>query len=124
VDDKVGHGTRVAQLAAGRPFGQWPGGVAPDASLVSSRIISDKPPADDGSGQGNEVRAGDGYGDFFAALNAELADAGATIINNSWGGLYWSDPAVTVEIADAYRGFVIGRGGLVVFANGNSGDDA
>src|SRR5690606_17177183 len=35
VDDKVGHGTTVAQLAAGRAFGQWPGGIAPDATVVS-----------------------------------------------------------------------------------------
>src|SRR5690606_41199853 len=47
----------VAQLAAGRPFGQWPGGVAPWANVVSSRIINDNPPTDDGSGQGNEVHA-------------------------------------------------------------------
>ncbi|MDQ2702773.1 MAG: S8 family serine peptidase [Pseudomonadota bacterium] len=123
VDDVVGHGTTVAQLAAGKAFGQWPGGIAPDATVVSSRIISDDPPEDDGSGEGNEVSTGQGYGAFFAAINAELADAGATIINNSWGGLYWDDPAVTVEFADAYRDFVITRGGLVVFANGNAGDD-
>ena len=123
VDDKVGHGTTVAQLAAGRPFGDWPGGIAPDATLVSSRIISDAPPEDDGSGEGNEVEAGAGYGEFFGAINAELADAGATIINNSWGGLYWDNTEVTVEFADAWRDFVIDRGGLVVFANGNAGED-
>jgi autotransporter-associated beta strand protein len=124
VDDKVGHGTTVATLAAGAAFGQWPGGIAPDAHVVSSRIISDAPPADDGSGQGNEVQGGQGYGTFFAAVDAELADAGATIINNSWGGLYWSDPDVTTEFADAYRDFVVTRGGLIVFANGNAGADA
>lgn len=123
VDDKVGHGTTVAQLAAGKPFGQWPGGIAQGATLVSSRIIDDAPPEDDGSGEGNEITAGQGYGAFFAAINGELADAGARIINNSWGGLYWDDPAVTVEFADAYRDFVITRGGLIVFANGNSGED-
>ena len=26
VDDVVGHGTAVAQIAAGMPFGRWPGG--------------------------------------------------------------------------------------------------
>lgn len=124
VDDKVGHGTIVATLAAGTAFGQWPGGIAPDAHVVASRIISDKPPVDDGSGQGNEVGSGEGYGAFFAAINAELADAGAKIINNSWGGLYWSDVNVTREFADAYRDFVITRGGLIVFANGNAGEDA
>jgi autotransporter-associated beta strand protein len=91
---------------------------------VSSRIIADKPPADDGSGQGNQINSGEGYGAFFAAINGELADAGAKIINNSWGGLYWTDPAVTREFADAYRDFVVTRGGLVVFANGNAGADA
>jgi len=124
VDDKVGHGTIVATLAAGKAFGQWPGGIAPDAHIVSSRIISDAPPSDDGSGQGNQVHTGEGYGVFFAQVNGELADAGAKILNNSWGGLYWTQPEVTTEFANAYRDFVITRGGLVVFANGNSGTDA
>jgi autotransporter-associated beta strand protein len=123
VDDKVGHGTIVAQMAAGKAFGKWPGGIAQGATLVSSRIISDKPPVDDGSGEGNEIGAGQGYGAYFATLNGELADAGARIINNSWGGLYWLDPVLTTELADAYRDFVITRGGLIVFANGNAGAD-
>src|SRR5699024_7941156 len=37
-DDVVGHGTTVAQIAAGKSVGQWPGGIAPDADLVSARI--------------------------------------------------------------------------------------
>lgn len=132
VDDKVGHGTTVASLAAGRPApglysggetGNWGGGIAQDATVVSSRIIGDAPPADDGSGQGNQIMAGEGYGDFFQAINAELANAGAKVINNSWGGLYWSDPALSIELANAWKDFVVGRGGIVVFANGNSGDD-
>jgi autotransporter-associated beta strand protein len=124
VDDKVGHGTIVATLAAGKAFGQWPGGIAPDAHVVSARIISDNPPTDDGSGQGNQVESGQGYGAFFAEVDADLADAGAKIINNSWGGLYWDDTAVTTEFANAYRDFVITRGGLIVFASGNAGADA
>ncbi|MDO5609905.1 MAG: S8 family serine peptidase [Pseudomonadota bacterium] len=123
VDDKVGHGTTVASLAAGSAFGQWPGGVASGANIVSSRIIADQRPVDDGSGQGNEVRAGQGYGAFFRMLNLEMADAGARIINNSWGGLYWTDPAMTDEFAAAYSDFIFNRDGLVVFANGNAGDD-
>lgn len=137
VDDAVGHGTIVASIAAGRPAvgnylntdgsnsgqtGVWGGGVAQNATIVSSRIISDAPPVDDGSGEGNEIRAGEGYGEFFEFLNDELADAGAKIINNSWGGLYWNDPALTAELATAWKDFVVGRGGIVVFANGNSGD--
>lgn len=123
VDDKVGHGTVVAELAAGKGVGSWGGGVAQNASIASSRIISDSPPPDDGSGAGNEIHAGEGYGDFFRAVNAELANAGARIINNSWGGLYWNDPLLTQELATAWRDFVVNRGGIIVFANGNSGAD-
>lgn len=133
VDDVVGHGTTVASLAAGRPvtgtysggqLGNWGGGIAQNASVVSSRIINDKRPDDDGSGAGTEIHAGEGYGDFFKSINGELADAGAKIINNSWGGLYWKDPALTTELATAWKDFVVNRGGIVVFANGNSGEDS
>ncbi|HAI47845.1 MAG TPA: autotransporter domain-containing protein, partial [Stenotrophomonas sp.] len=55
VDDVVGHGTAVAELAAGKAVGGWPGGIAPGAQIVSARIIADQRPADDGSGNGNEV---------------------------------------------------------------------
>lgn len=132
VDDKVGHGTTVASLAAGAPAtgvysaggsDLWGGGIAQNASVVSSRIIGDARPEDDGSGEGNEIGAGQGYGEFFQAINAELAGAGARIINNSWGGLYWNDPALSIELANAWKDFVVNRGGIVVFANGNSGDD-
>ena len=132
VDDKVGHGTVVASLAAGRPAsgiysggqtGNWGGGIAQNANVVSSRIISDAPPVDDGSGEGNEIHAGEGLGEDFVFLHKQLADAGAKIINNSWGGLYWSDPALSLELATAYKDFTVNRGGLIVFANGNSGDD-
>ncbi|MCC8475112.1 S8 family serine peptidase [Xanthomonas arboricola] len=113
--DVVGHGTVVAQLAAGRAVGQWPGGIASGAGLVSARIISDEAPDDDGSGQGNEVDGPLGLG----PVHADLISAGVRIMNNSWGGLYWNDPAVTNQIAQEYRPFVIGNDGLVVFASGN-----
>lgn len=115
VGDVVGHGTVVAELAAGRAVGQWPGGIAPGAGLVSARIISDRAPVDDGSGQGNEVDGPLGLG----SVHADLIGAGVRIINNSWGGLYWNDPTVTNQIAQEYRSFVIGNDGLVVFASGN-----
>lgn len=61
-DDVVGHGTAVAELAAGKAFGSWPGGIAPNAQIVSARIISDTRPTDDGSGNGNEVDGALGLG--------------------------------------------------------------
>ncbi len=115
VDDVVGHGTTVAQLAAGAPTGRWPGGIAPGATLLSARIINDKAPTDDGSGQGNEVDGALG----LAPIHDDLIRAGMRIMNNSWGGLYWTKATATAPIADEYRPFIMNYDGLVVFATGN-----
>ena len=117
VDDVLGHGTSVAQLAAGTPFGAWPGGIAPGAQIVSARILADEDPVDDGSGQGNEVTGELG----LRQIHQQLISSGVRIMNNSWGGLYWTDPAATNPIADEYRPFILGNNGLVVFATGNDG---
>ena len=116
-DDVVGHGTVVAELAAGAATGSWPGGVAPGAQLVSARIIADESPKDDGSGDGNEVDGALG----LAGIHQDLIRAGVKIMNNSWGGLYWTNPNATAAIAAEYRPFISSNGGLVVFATGNEG---
>jgi autotransporter-associated beta strand protein len=115
VDDVVGHGTAVSQIAAGRAFGKFAGGVAPDATIISARIINDKAPTDDGSGQGNKATTSDPLG----KVNADVVAAGAKILNNSWGGVYWdaSDMAATKSFHDAYAPFTAGH--LFVFAAGN-----
>lgn len=118
VDDVAGHGTAVTQAIAGKPFGAWPGGVAPGAQIISARIISDLPPDDDGSGQGNEIDGALG----LKPIHQDLIDRGVKIMNNSWGGVYWTNPAATAAIADEYRPFVIGNNGLVVFATGNESE--
>jgi autotransporter-associated beta strand protein len=115
VDDVVGHGTTVASLAAGRSFGSWPGGVATDAQIVSARIIADKAPVDDGTGNGNQVDGPLG----LAAVHQDLIADGVKIMNNSWGGLYWTNASATASIAAEYRPFIVSNGGLVVFATGN-----
>lgn len=117
VDDVIGHGTAVAQAAAGQPFGAWPGGIAPGAEIVSARIIGDRPPEDDGSGEGNEVDGPLG----LIGVHRDLINRGVRIMNNSWGGLYWTNPAATAGIASEYRPFINNHGGLVVFSTGNSG---
>ena len=120
IDDVVGHGTWVSEIAAGTAFDKFPGGIAPGATLVSARIISDKEPTDDGSGQGNAVGASDA--DFFGQyLNPDLISAGVRIQNNSWGGIYWdtTDPTINQAFGQAYDDFVINHDGLVVFAAGN-----
>ncbi|ACF52653.1 autotransporter serine protease [Stenotrophomonas maltophilia] len=117
VDDVVGHGTAVASLAAGAAVGSWPGGIAPGAQIVSARIISDKPPTDDGSGQGNAFSGPLGV----AQVHQDLISYNVKVMNNSWGGLYWTDLPTTAQVAAEYRPFVINHGGLVVFAAGNDG---
>jgi len=117
LDDVVGHGTAVAQTIAGTAFGQWPGGIAPGAEILSARIISDAPPEDDGSGRGNEVSGALG----LQPIHNDLSARGMRIMNNSWGGLYWNNPNATNPIAAEYRDFVHNRDGLVVFSAGNSG---
>ena len=120
IDDVVGHGTWVAGIAAGTAFDQFPGGIAPGATLVSARIISDVAPKDDGSGQGNQVTAADAT--FFAqTLNPALINSGVQVMNNSWGGIYWdtTNASINQAFADAYVPFVAQHGGLVVFAAGN-----
>ncbi|TPG04528.1 autotransporter domain-containing protein [Rhodanobacter glycinis] len=120
IDDVLGHGTWVSEIAAGQPFDKFPGGIAPGANLVSARIINDVEPKDDGSGQGNAVTAADA--DFFAqTLNPALINAGVQVMNNSWGGIYWdtSNASINQAFAQAYEPFVVQHGGLVVFAAGN-----
>jgi autotransporter-associated beta strand protein len=120
IDDVVGHGTWVSEIAAGTSFDQFPGGIAPGANLVSARIISDTTPKDDGSGQGNVVTAADA--DFFAqTLNPALISAGVQVMNNSWGGIYWdtTNASINQAFGKAYEPFVLQHGGLVVFAAGN-----
>ncbi len=118
IDDVVGHGTWVSEIAAGTTFGKFAGGIAPGANLVSARIISDVEPTDDGSGQGNQVTSADPLG----TVNGDLIANGVKVMNNSWGGLYWSASATatTQSFHDAYSPFINQWGGLVVFAAGNS----
>ncbi|MFC4764779.1 S8 family serine peptidase [Dyella koreensis] len=117
VDDVVGHGTWVSQIAAGQTYAQFPGGIAPGANLISARIISDVAPKDDGSGMGNQVTTADP----LDQINDDLIANGVKVMNNSWGGLYWSATATatTQSFHDAYNKFINNWGGLVVFAAAN-----
>jgi len=119
IDDVVGHGTWVSEIAAGAAWAGFPGGIAPSANLVSARIISDSAPSDNGSTPPSQVTTSDAQ--FFGQVNQDLISAGVDVMNNSWGGITWSssDTAVTQAFHDAYAGFVLNHNGLVVFAAGN-----
>jgi autotransporter-associated beta strand protein len=119
IDDVVGHGTWVSEIAAGAPFDQFPGGIAPGADLVSARIISDSAPDDNGSAPPSQVTAADAQ--FFQQVNSDLISHGVNVMNNSWGGITWdtTDASVNTAFDQAYQPFVIQHDGLVVFAAGN-----
>ncbi len=119
IDDVVGHGTWVSEIAAGTPFAQFPGGIAPGAYLVSARIIADNAPDDNGSTPPTTVTAQDAQ--FFQQVNADLVNNGVKVMNNSWGGITWDTTNASVNQAfdAAYSPFVNQNGGLVVFAAGN-----
>jgi autotransporter-associated beta strand protein len=122
IDDVVGHGTWVSEIAAGATSSQFPnyaGGVAPGANLVSARIISDTAPDDNGSTPPSTVTVDDAT--FFQQVNQDLISAGVKVMNNSWGGITWDTTNASLNAAfdAAYTPFVVNHGGLVVFAAGN-----
>jgi autotransporter-associated beta strand protein len=121
VDDVVGHGTWVSEIAAGTSFDDFPGGIAPGAELVSARIISDNAPDDHGQPPAVVTNQD---AQFFAQVNNALIPYGVTVMNNSWGGITWdtNDASVNQAFDDAYSPFVNQHGGLVVFAAGNDSD--
>ncbi len=119
IDDVVGHGTWVSEIAAGVPFAQFAGGIAPGAGLVSARIIADNAPDDNGSTAPTQVTGADAVP--LGQVNQNLIASNVQIMNNSWGGISWSstDAATTAAFDAAYAPFVEQHGGLVVFAAGN-----
>ena len=119
VDDVVGHGTMVSEIAAGVPVGLFAGGIAPGADLVSARIIDDNAPDDNGSTAPAVVTPGDAVP--LGQVVTDLISAHVKVMNNSWGGITWNatDTATTNSFDAAYSPFVNTAGGLVVFAAGN-----
>ena len=122
IPDVVGHGTWVSEIAAGAPFAQFPGGIAPGADLVSARIIDDNAPDDNGSTVPTTVTGADAVP--LGQVNQQLIGAGVQIMNNSWGGISWSstDTATSAAFDAAYAPFIEQHNGLVVFAAGNDSE--
>lgn len=107
--DGHGHGTHVAGIAAAATDnGIGVAGVAPDAKIMSIRMLDDE---------------GSGSSEDGAASIRLAADRGARVINLSWGpglpffSLLFDDPAVDAAVRYAY-----GQGSVVVVASGNDGN--
>ncbi|QRN55789.1 autotransporter domain-containing protein [Dyella caseinilytica] len=118
IPDVVGHGTWVSEIAAGVSFGQFAGGIAPAANLVSARIIDDNAPDDNGSTAPSQVTTSDAT--FMQQVNQQMISSGVQVENNSWGGITWdtTNTSLNQAFASAYLPFIL-NGGLVVFAAGN-----
>jgi len=112
--DVSGHGTAVAQVAAGVALAEFAGGVAPAATVGSVRLAADK------------AAVGLPYGSMTPELFRKAQDAsdafpaGPTIKIHSWGGVNWdaSDTATTQAYAAT---FLLRSRYLSVFAAGDEG---
>lgn len=109
--DPNGHGTYVSQVLVGSRIGAFQQGVAPDAKIFVGRVMND-----------NEqiIHTHD-------ALR-QMMEAGVRLVNNSWNSklkVLPDDPpeARNSSFARVAREFVGEHGGLIVFANGNQGED-
>lgn len=104
VEDKNGHGTHVAGIAAATTNnGKGIAGVGFNCSLMNGKVFNEK---------------GSATWDKIAASIIWAADNGAKVINMSFGG---PDPSLTIENAvnDAW-----GKGVVLVASAGNEGKDA
>ncbi len=110
------HGTAVAGIIAAKDNGKGVVGVAPDAKVIGVRLIDD-------FGMVSSAQ--------IIAAHRKADELGAEIINNSWGSYDPSLPEgklleITEEEREMYEDLAVngnkGKGILIVFASGNSGD--
>jgi uncharacterized protein with beta-barrel porin domain len=106
VDDANGHGTAAAQLIVGSPLGDGPGGVAPDATLVSARLLPDVL-AEEGP-----ISVHDIFGEDAAGLSAaldEMTDNGVYLLNLPWSGDFHWDASSAGSMAGVLDQFLLDR---------------
>lgn len=107
LSDSMGHGTAVAGVIAARPApGSGVVGVAPEAKLISLRVLRD---TDD---QSKEAGYGPDSGRLADAMRL-AADAGSQVI-----AVALSDIADSAALRDA-TDYALGKGSLVVASAGN-----
>ncbi len=107
-DDKVGHGTHVASIAAGtgaKSGGKYKG-VAPGADILNGKVLDDA-----GSGDDSGILAGMEW----------AAEQGAQVVNMSLGG---SDTPEIDPLEAAVNKLSAEKGILFAIAAGNSGPES
>lgn len=115
--DTSGHGTQVAQIAAGSKVGRWPRGVAPEAHLTSLRVITDEAAKPGGK---QKLTAAD---PLITAIGSEGYGGRGRVLNIATDALWWDDERVGASLASVLSGAVtIGADSqLAVVPTGNAG---
>lgn len=118
-EDVDGHGSLVAQLAAGRRSGEFPGGAAPGAQVYAARICTDQGLCD--------------IYDRVVPATRDMAAEGVRIFNFSIGGAAWrgtepvcaessTDPVCTTAYGNTIAPEVLATNPLYIWGAGNGGN--
>ncbi|MFN3842469.1 MAG: S8 family serine peptidase [Rehaibacterium terrae] len=118
-EDVRGHGSIMAQLAAGRRSGEFPGGAAPGALVYAARICTDQGLCD--------------IYDRVVPATRDMAAEGVRIFNFSIGGAAWrgtepvclpdsTDPVCVTAYNNTIAPEVLATNPLYIWATGNDGN--
>ena len=115
--DSSGHGTQVAQIAAGSKVGRWPRGVAPEAHLTSLRVITDEAAK---AGGKQKLAADD---PLFNAIASEGYGGRGRVLNIATDALWWDDERAGDTLASVLGASVTSAAysQLAVVPTGNAG---
>ena len=117
--DPNGHGTHVASVAAAARDGSGIQGMAPDAEIVSYRILNNQ--GIFGAQSGNVM---------LPPIMADIDRRGVKVVNNSWASFYeitdFSQSIIESALAQelqSYRDVASSDGPILVWAAGNGGEN-
>lgn len=116
--DPNGHGTHVASIAAAARDGVGMQGIAPDAEIISYRILNQF--GFFSSRTGNEM---------LPPIMADIDRRGVKVVNNSWASFYeitdFQGSVIETALDDeltSYRSVATSNGPILVWAAGYGGD--
>lgn len=119
LNDPNGHGTHVASIAVAARNGEGIQGIAPDAEVLSYRILNERGLF--GSMTGNQM---------LPSIMADISSRGIEVVNNSWASFYEINDFSSSVIESAlnqelnsYRKAATPSGPVLVWAAGNGSDN-